>query len=193
MSTETTGRERLGTVEKKDGKHVLRFERRLKHPIERVWAAITEPEQLAGWIGDAELDLTKGGKVTLRFKHRVSKADDENYDVIRPEEFEQAEDEYDGFEAVVTAVDPPRLLEYEAERFGLLRWELQADRAGCLLTFSQVLALPDDAMAAQVLAGWHSFLDLLEDALAGDPMTDWSRWSMDYWARLRDSYASRLG
>jgi uncharacterized protein YndB with AHSA1/START domain len=192
MSSETTTAGAFGSLERREGKHVLRFERRLDHPVERVWAAITEPEQLAGWFGDSEVDLTEGGRLAVRFKHRVSKEDEEKYDVIRPEEFETSEDETDGFDATVTALDPPRLLEYEAERFGVLRWELRSEGGGCLLTFSNILTLPDDAMAPQVLAGWHSFLDQLEDALAGEPMTDPSKWSMDYWARLRDGYASQL-
>ena len=32
-----------GVLEKKERKDVLRFERHLAHPIERVWAALTEP------------------------------------------------------------------------------------------------------------------------------------------------------
>jgi len=36
-----------GVVEQRDGRTVLRFERRLRHPIERVWAALTEPARLA--------------------------------------------------------------------------------------------------------------------------------------------------
>jgi uncharacterized protein YndB with AHSA1/START domain len=30
---------------------VLRFHRHLTHPPERVWAALTEPEQIAAWWG----------------------------------------------------------------------------------------------------------------------------------------------
>ena len=32
-----------GTLETRDGRHVLRYERRLAHPVERVWAALTQP------------------------------------------------------------------------------------------------------------------------------------------------------
>jgi hypothetical protein len=37
-----------GVLEKRDGKDVLRFERHLAHPIERVWAALSEPGELVG-------------------------------------------------------------------------------------------------------------------------------------------------
>src|SRR4051794_1966291 len=46
-----------GTLETVDGRPALRFERRLNHPIERVWRAITEPAELARWFV-AETDST---------------------------------------------------------------------------------------------------------------------------------------
>lgn len=36
---------RDGTVELTDGKRIIRFERRLAHPIDRVWAALTGPDE----------------------------------------------------------------------------------------------------------------------------------------------------
>src|SRR5205823_14390049 len=43
--------ERYGTVEQRDdGRWQLRFTRTLPHPQEKVWRAITEPEQLAHWV-----------------------------------------------------------------------------------------------------------------------------------------------
>jgi len=56
-----------GTLETRDGRHVLRYERRLAHPIDRVWAAVTEPGELRGWLADAEIDLVAGGQVRLRW------------------------------------------------------------------------------------------------------------------------------
>lgn len=41
-----------GTVEEVDGRYTIRFERRFKHPIEKVWEAITTPERIkerSGW------------------------------------------------------------------------------------------------------------------------------------------------
>ena len=58
----------LGTLEQVAGKRVLRFERRLDHPVERVWAALTEPEQLAGWLAAAdELELAEGDIAWVRW------------------------------------------------------------------------------------------------------------------------------
>lgn len=52
--------ETLRTV---DGRPVLRIERRLQHPPERVWRALTEPAELSRWYPFAvtELQLCVGG------------------------------------------------------------------------------------------------------------------------------------
>ncbi len=58
-----------GTIEQIDGRYVLRFERRLPHPRQKVWEAITRPERLREWLlnqGDIELDLVEGGKFVVR-------------------------------------------------------------------------------------------------------------------------------
>lgn len=44
-----TVREIAGGVE-------LRFERRLAHPIEKVWAAPTEPRRLSEWLAESEIE-----------------------------------------------------------------------------------------------------------------------------------------
>jgi hypothetical protein len=51
----------------RDGEsYVLRFERVLPHPIDRVWQAITEPAGLAAWFPHSvELELRVGGKVVF--------------------------------------------------------------------------------------------------------------------------------
>ena len=39
-----------GRLETVDDRPALRFERRLSHPVDRVWQAITEPAELARWF-----------------------------------------------------------------------------------------------------------------------------------------------
>ena len=52
-----------GVLEAADGEHaVLRFRRRIAYPVERVWKALTDPAELIGWWGQAEVDLVEGGK-----------------------------------------------------------------------------------------------------------------------------------
>ncbi len=69
-----------GALETVDGHHTLRFERDLRHPIERVWRAITEPVELARWfvapvrwrpeLGETWMALGRAGEITeLREPH----------------------------------------------------------------------------------------------------------------------------
>jgi uncharacterized protein YndB with AHSA1/START domain len=138
---------RDGTLSRRDGKAVIRFERQLEHRVERVWAALIEPEQLIGWWGDAEVDL-EGGRFTMRW---LNTDDDGNGVVMR---------------ATITRAEPPTLLELSGEPHGVLRFELRSIGDGTVLTFTSTLDLPDD-YEARVLAGWHYHLDALEEVLGG--------------------------
>ena len=109
-----------GTIQPFEGRSLVRFERRYPHPVERVWAAITEPDQLRRWWGDGDirLDLVEGGR----------------YDVVTtgPEELTDAMIEFGAEEALerhdtVLQVDPPRLFEHTFHGSSVVRWELQAD------------------------------------------------------------------
>ena len=55
-----------GTLESTDNGYRLRFERRLDHSPERVWRAITEPEELAHWFPPGEeLQVTESEPARL--------------------------------------------------------------------------------------------------------------------------------
>ena len=160
-----------GILEHRDGKDVIRFQRRIPHPIERVWAAITSPEELLGWWGDAEVDLRDGGRFVLRW---LNTDDDGN----------RAE-----MHATITALDPPRLLETEGDIHGVLRWELDPDGEGTVLTFSSTLDLPDE-FRFQTIAGWHFHLDALGEALDGQAY-EWSRWDIHDFLPILHQYQVR--
>jgi uncharacterized protein YndB with AHSA1/START domain len=167
----TTARSADGTVEIRDGRHVLRFERRLDHPIDRVWAALTEPDELAGWLAAADIDLVEGGPVELRWLNT-----DEH-------------GEHAVLQGIITELDPPRVLEYDSDAHGDLRWELRQEGDGSALTF---LAAPPCSKEElpRMLAGWHFHLDHLADALAGDRV-DWSTWDGELvaeWNAIHDRY-----
>jgi uncharacterized protein YndB with AHSA1/START domain len=68
-----------GTLETVDGRPALRFERRLNHPIERVWRAITEPAELArwfvaetDWIPEEGEELPAGRVTVVQRPHRLA-------------------------------------------------------------------------------------------------------------------------
>ena len=47
-----------GTIETlDDGRYVLRYERQLRHPVEKVWQALTDPAEIEAWWARAELEL----------------------------------------------------------------------------------------------------------------------------------------
>ncbi|MEX2193927.1 MAG: SRPBCC family protein [Thermoleophilaceae bacterium] len=127
-----------GTLETVGNRPALRFERRLGHSVERVWRAITEPDELRQWCpGVPKWDLQPGA------------------------EFTSEEGEGTGR---VTEVEPPRLLAYEwgGEQF---RYELGPDGDGCIMVFTHVFA--DRALGAQHAAGWEIYLGRLDAHLAG--------------------------
>jgi uncharacterized protein YndB with AHSA1/START domain len=174
-----------------DGKYVLRYERHLDHPVDRVWAAITEPEQLADWLAAAdELELAKGGRVTLRWLNDPDREEWEKRGVVLPDDY----DSHQPAKGTVTLLYPPRAVEYDTDAMGKLRFELRPDDTGCVLTFISTMELPEGFPAEQTLAGWHIHLEHLAEALAGRPI-EWSTWTEDYmdrWAEIRDSYAAKL-
>ncbi|MFI0487408.1 SgcJ/EcaC family oxidoreductase [Actinomadura sp. 9N215] len=162
-----------GTAVHRDGRTLLRFERRLRHPPERVWRALTDPAELSAWLADADLEPAVGGKFELRW---LNAADPAERPVAR---------------GSVTAFDPPRLLELDSDIHGRLRWELAAAPEGTHLVFTSDVRLPGEYLV-QTMAGWHVHLDYLEEALDG-ARVDWANWTTGRWQVHHDRYAARLG
>jgi uncharacterized protein YndB with AHSA1/START domain len=158
-----------GTVTVAGERCVVRFERALAHPIEVVWGAITEPDHLRAWWGDAEIDPALGGRFVLAWRN----TDAEGHRAV--------------LHATITALEPPRLLELAGDLHGTLRFELAPAGAGTRLTFTSTVALPDD-VRAKVLAGWHFHLDALARALDGGT-TDLEH--VEGWDALHDRYRAR--
>ena len=124
-----------GIVERApDGSTTVRFDRRLRHPVERVWEALTDPDELRSWWGDTKLELVEGGLFQLRWRNT-----DENGHVAT-------------LDGTITTIDPPRLLEISADwgstapgqpgtRTHLI-WELEPDGDHTLLHFTNKLDAP---------------------------------------------------
>lgn len=183
---------RLGQIERSGQNHVLRYERHLDHAVERVWAALTEPGELAGWLAAAdELELVEGGRIALRW---LNAPDDHREWEDRGVELDDS-DPAGPARGRITALEPPRLIEYETDKLGFMRWELRPERGGCALTFTNTIELPEGHPPEQTLAGWHIHLDHLAEALDGEAI-EWSTWTEDHiaeWAEIRDRYAAELG
>ena len=140
-----------------DGSTQIRFVRRLPHPIDRVWDALTDPAELHRWWGDTDLDLTEGGRFTLRWRNQDPEGNVATLD------------------GAITKLDPPRFLEISAT-WGTtgptdpgtpttLTWELEPADGHTILHFTNTLPTPTkDPTTA---AGWHLHLDALATTLAG--------------------------
>ena len=125
------------------GRAVLRFERRLRHRPERVWRALTDPDELFAWHPTpARLEPHAGGAIT----------------------YLEGGDVPDMGTGEITEYDPPRAL---AHTWGddHLRWELRPDDDGCLLVLTHTF--DDRFKAARDAAGWHLCIDALAASLDG--------------------------
>jgi uncharacterized protein YndB with AHSA1/START domain len=121
---------------------VLRMERVLPHPPEKVWRALTESEHLGSWFPTTvTLDLRMGGAIGFGF----------------------------GPDGTITDLDPPALFAFT---WGddHLRWEIHPDGAGSRLLL--VHTFDDHAGAASFAAGWNQCIAGLALTLDGRPGAD---------------------
>lgn len=150
-----------GQVLHENGQATLLFERRLAHPPQDVWDAITSPEHLQRWyMTKAIIDGRPGG--SIEFWSGAGKVH---------------------VKGRILVWDPPRVFEHErvieptpemplSER-SLMRWELEPDGEGTRLRLTHSRLAP--AMATQIAPATHALLDRLEDEVAGRPLADMGR------------------
>jgi len=153
----------LGTLARQGDRWTLTFTRRLAHPREKVWRAVTEPEHLAVWYPQQIVGERKAG-AALRF---VSSAGD-------------------GFDGQMLVFDPPSVMEFTWGT-DLLRIQLEADGPGTLLTLTDTF--DDVGKAARDAAGWHECLDLLAADLDGTPPPTRGQ----TWRQVHPVYVAALG
>ena len=153
----------LGTLAREGDRWTLTFTRHLPHPQDRVWRAVTEPEQLAAWFPQQIVGERRTG-ARLRFVSSVG----------------------DPFEGEMLVYEPPSVLEltWGTDR---LRIELRPDGVGTVLTL--IDTFDDLGKAAHDAAGWHECLDRLGAELADAELPAWG----DHWRVVRPRYVKRLG
>ena len=156
-----------GTLEQlPDGVAVLRYRRRLAHPQQKVWHALTDDAHLAEWFPTTiEGERTPGAPLHFSFR----------------------QGEGEPFEGEMLAFDAPTLMELRWAD-DVLRFELSPDGSGCVLDLT--VTFPEYAKAARDGAGWHVCLDRLGRVCDGTP----SPWrSADRWREVHRSYVERFG
>ena len=162
-----------GTLETRGDEAVVRFERRIAHPVERVWAALTEPAEMIGWWGDVDVDLREGGRFDVRWLNTDEEGNSAH------------------MHATIARLEPQRLLELDGDIHGVLRFELEPAGDATILRFSSTLELPDE-FRTRVLAGWHTHLDALATVLDGGSV-DLVHIADGRWERVHAAYAEREG
>ncbi|MEV4315914.1 SRPBCC family protein [Actinocrispum sp. NPDC049592] len=149
----------------------LIFVRDLKHPPEKVWAALTTPENLEKWAPyTADRDLGETGEATLTMIDGDTQMD---------------------MKAEVLLAEPGKVLEYSMGT-DLLRWQLEPSSAGTQLTLLHTVQ--DKDWVPKVAAGWHMCLDVAEKLLDGTPIAPIrGADAVNYgWLDLNSAYADRL-
>ena len=140
-----------GTLEQLDeGRWRLRFTRKLPHPVEKVWRAITEPEHLEHWF-PTTIEGERSEGASLRFSFPRGEAPEMDGEML--------------------AYEPQSVVEF---RWGpdVIRLELRSEGDQTVLTLLDTLE--EHGKAARDGAGWHVCLDKLSEHLRGrDSSTDW--------------------
>lgn len=163
---------RLGTINEEDGHHVLVQTREFHAPIEDVWAAVTEPERLARWIGTWSGDPASGG---VEFRMLFEGED------------------HAGEAMEIRVCEPPHRL-HLTSRVGDEVWLLELDLTHAdgvtTLTFRQPGVTQEQV--GGVGPGWDYYLDRLVDVETGaDPsLRDFDR---DYYPATSQHYTSQFG
>ncbi|TCO38968.1 uncharacterized protein YndB with AHSA1/START domain [Kribbella antiqua] len=158
---------RLGTLTIDGDRATMTFERYLPHPIERVWAALTEPSERKAWFGETVID---GGTIEMVPDEPPAAVDSKR------------------LTGRILVWDPPYVLEHEwRQRIvedSVVRYELRSSGDGTLLTFTHTgLSV---ANARGFIPGTHAFFDRLDAHLAGTHLPNWS----ERYAELASSYPS---
>ena len=177
-----------GIAEHHHGTLILTFDRDLDHPIEKVWASLTQPEHLTKWIAgdEAVMELRKGGRVWFAG--------------------------HGGIESTVVDVDPPRVISYGWRTSewdgGVIRFELSERNGGTHLHFKHAMNEPDPEEQKRLmqkmgfgpemydpvprnLAGWHSIIDELANEISGGAVaqgTPRQNADRDAWKHLHRMY-----
>lgn len=144
-----------GRLERAGGDDILVWTRTFRAPIADVWAAVTESERLARWIGTWHGDPTDGF-VTFTMNAEGEDMPPERYDIRE--------------------CTPPRALRIDStDESGAwhLRFDLDEADGVTTLTFTQVIDDPE--VVEHTGPGWEHYLERLTVAFAGaDPaVVDW--------------------
>lgn len=154
----------LAVIQQTEDGYTVRFERRLKHPVEKVWAMLTENEKLAKWFSELRVEeLREGGKI----KFDMQDGTFEEMDILE--------------------LRPLSVLEYTWGE-DRVRFELYPEEpGGCRLVLIEKIGKLTDHTPKD-LAGWHVCLDAIEALLDGATVPPHE----ERWTELHVRYAQAV-
>jgi uncharacterized protein YndB with AHSA1/START domain len=159
-------------VRKQGNDWTLLLVRELRHPPEKVWRALTDPEQLREWAPfDADRTLDTSGPVKLT--------------TVGPPTPQVSE-------TTVKRAEAPKLLEYTWGGNDI-RWQLEPVAGGTRLTLWHNI---DRRFISWGAAGWHICFDVLDRFLGGEPigrLVGPDVLKNEGWQRLNAAYAKQFG
>ena len=130
-----------------DDRWTMRYSRFYPHPIEAVWAAVTEADQLEVWLSPAcgvVVDARLGGRCAFAFGSPSP------------------------HEGTITAFDPPHVVHYQLSGSSM-RFELAPADGGTTLDFVHAFTPTDGEPPwhADFMSGFHLMLDQIGPLLDG--------------------------
>jgi uncharacterized protein YndB with AHSA1/START domain len=149
----------LALVQKVENGHIARFERRLKHSVEKVWSSLTENEELSKWFSELRIDdLREGGII----------------------KFDMQDGSFEEMKILELKINS--VLEYTWGE-DIVRFELYPEAGGCRLVLIEKIKTITNHTPKD-LAGWHVCLDVINALLDGRTMEsrekEWKKWYEEY-------------
>lgn len=155
----------IASIRQVENGYIAEFERHLKHPVEQVWAILSENEKLEKWFSELQIDdLREGGAVKFNMPDGT---------------FEELK---------ITELRMNTILEYMWGE-DRVRFELYPEHDGCLLILKEKMNKITDHTSKD-LAGWHVCLDVIIALMDGKAIQfreeEWKKWYEKYVLAIRE-------
>lgn len=160
---------------------MLKIQRLLPGPIDRVWAYLTDGELRRQWLASGTMEKMPGTSFDFVWRN------DELTDPPGQRPADMSE-EHRMTCTIITCDAPHRLvISWGEKQTGEVAFELEKMGDKVMLTIIH-RRVPNREVLLNVSSGWHAHLDVLTARLTGTtPAPHW-----DHWTRLRAEYDQRL-
>jgi uncharacterized protein YndB with AHSA1/START domain len=149
----------LAVITQVENGHTVRFQRHLKHSVEKVWSMLTENDKLAKWFSELRVDDLREGGI---FKFDMQDGTFEEMEILELKQHS--------------------VLEYTWGE-DQVRFELYPEPEGCRLVLIEKVN-KITAHTPRDIAGWDVCLDVIEALLDGRTIES----RKDVWKTKYDNY-----